>query len=170
MKITFILLTFVASALCAPFNVPCGHSFVIKPHKVHAKASASACVSHKASFFFGCKESNPVIKPVVPVTPLPPVVREPQPPRLPEPPVVREPQLPRLPVPPVVREPEPPVVREPVVRDRDVREPIVRDPIINNPIPPPSSPVGPAEVVPVVRRGGGGGGIGRGNNRRLAMR
>merc|ERR1719489_283292 len=129
MKITFILLTFVASALCAPFNVPCGHSFVIKPHKVHAKASASACVSHKASFFFGCKGSNPVIKPVVPV------VRDPEPPRLPEPPVVREPQPPRL--------PEPPVVREPVVR-----EPIVRDPIINTPIPPPSSPAGPAEVVP----------------------
>merc|ERR1719489_680356 len=162
MKITFILLTFVASALCAPFNVPCGHSFVIKPHKVNAKASASACVSHKASFFFGCKGSNPIIKPVVPVTPEPPVVREPQQPRLPEPPVVREPQPPRL--------PEPPVVREPAVRDRDVREPIVRDPIINDPIPPPSSPVGPAEVVPVARRGGGGGGIGRGNNRRLAMR
>merc|ERR1719489_584561 len=138
MKITFIFLTFLASALCAPINVPCGHSFVIKPHKVNAKASASACVSHKASFFFGCKGSNPVVKPVVPVvpiTPLPPVVREPEPPRLPEPPVVREPEPPRLPVPPVVREPqpprlpEPPVVREPVVRDRDVREPIVRDPI-----------------------------------------
>merc|ERR1719489_345750 len=165
MKITFIFLTFLASALCAPFNVPCGHSFVIKPHKVHAKASASACVSHKASFFFGCKGSNPVIKPVVPV------VRDPEPPRLPVPPVVREPQPPRLPEPPVVRDPEPPRLPEPpVVRERDVREPIVRDPIINNPIPPPSSPAGPAEVVPVVRRGGGGGGIGRGNNRRLAMR
>merc|ERR1719489_671682 len=103
MKITFILLTFVASALCALFNVPCGHSFVIKPHKVHAKASASACVSHKASFFFGCKGSNPVITPVVPITPLPPVVRDLEPPRLP-PPVVREPQPPRLPEPPVVRE------------------------------------------------------------------
>merc|ERR1719320_2417703 len=179
MKTTFVFLAFLASALCATFKVPCGHSFVIQPHKVHAKASASACVSHKASFFFGCMGSNPVVNPVVPVVPVqpePPVVREPEPPRLPEPqpprriepPVERDPSPPRVPEPQPPRRPESPV-REPVVRDPDVRRPIARDPL------PPSRPVGPAEVVPVARRTGGGGGGrggigGRGNNRRLAMR
>merc|ERR1719457_84806 len=113
MKTTFVFLAFLASALCATFKVPCGHSFVIQPHKVHAKASASACVSHKVSFFFGCKGSDPVIKPVVPVVPVqpePPVVSDPEPPRLPEPPVEREPSPPRLPEPPVEREPSPPRV------------------------------------------------------------
>merc|ERR1712168_384023 len=164
MKTTFVFLAFLASALCATFKVPCGHSFVIQPHKVYAKASANACVSHKASFFFGCKGSNPVVNPVVPVQPEPPVVSDPEPPRLPEPqpprriepPVVRDPQPPRIPEPqpprriepPVEREPSPPRVPEPQppkrpeppVRDPDVRRPIARDPL------PPSRPVGPAEV------------------------
>merc|ERR1712002_57423 len=150
MKTTFVFLAFLASALCATFKVPCGHSFVIQPHKVHAKASASACVIHKASFFFGCKGSDPVVNPVVPVQPEPPVVSDPEPPRLPEPqpprriepPVEREPQPPRIPEPQPPRRPEPPVerepspprvpeppVREPVVRDPDVRRPIARDPL-----------------------------------------
>merc|ERR1719320_1884112 len=116
MKKTFVFLAFLASALCATFKVPCGHSFVIQPHKVHAKASASACVSHKASFFFGCIGSNPVVNPVVPVVPVqpePPVVSDPEPPRLPEPqpPVEREPSPPRIPEPQPPRRIEPPVVR-----------------------------------------------------------
>merc|ERR1719457_149007 len=120
MKTTFVFLAFLASALCATFKVPCGHSFVIQPHKVHAKASASACVSHKVSFFFGCKGSDPVIKPVVPVVPVqpePPVVSDPEPPRLPEPPVEREPSPPRVPEPQPPRriEPQPPRRIEPPV-------------------------------------------------------
>merc|ERR1719309_346558 len=68
MKTVFVFLTILASALCA--TLPCGWSFHIKPHKVQAKAHASACSSFKVEhhFTFGCKGGKtptPVAGPVI---------------------------------------------------------------------------------------------------------
>merc|ERR1712002_1106063 len=66
MKTVFVFLTILAYALAAVHYVPCGHSFTIAPKKVHASASASKCISHKAHhYFFGCKGGNKIVNPIV---------------------------------------------------------------------------------------------------------